>query len=97
MCGPHLEPAIVMLKVPVAESAGGLAGADVFPGIEKVGRVGELFPFEGLEDEELGVDDGSEGGLGDDFLDGGVDVDRADVFYQGAVLHRLGRGGDHAP
>lgn len=72
---PHLKPTIVMLKIPVAESAGVFAGADVFPGIEELGGVGETVLFEGLEDEKLGVDDGAEGGLGDDFLDGGVDVD----------------------
>lgn len=48
---PHLEAAIVMLKVPMAEPTGGFAGADVFPGIEKVARVGEPVLFEGLEDE----------------------------------------------
>lgn len=77
---PHLEPAVVMLKIPVAESAGWFAGADVFPGIEELGGVGEAVLFEGLEDEELGVDDGAEGGLGDNFLDGGVDVDGPNIL-----------------
>lgn len=53
----HLEARVVSSEVIVAKPAGRLARADILSGVEECGRVSEAILLEGLEDEQLGVDD----------------------------------------
>ena len=52
-----LETSGMSPEVVVAQFACRLARANVLPGVEEIGGVGKVIPFEGLEYEELCVND----------------------------------------